>query len=295
MNIKEAEVLSGVSRRNIRFYEQKGLLKPGRNRENDYREYSEGDITTLKLIRALRMLDMPLEKIRDVLEGKLSLNIAVTEHKQKLCQRIKELETAVHFCDAFTTAECLNVEEVLCQMDKPENRENLSKRGEWDHADTIIRVIALLGAGLIPCGAGVIFGLIALVCVTDMPVLSWAMTVTALVLWGAFGCWLWGQGNWLRNGLLIHVIPLVSCICYFCAGYFAVSPIQEALDLIAVYGYLPIIGTYSPVVVAVNTLGLSEFAFIVPIILMLAAFCLGGAHGKFRECRKANALKDAPA
>ena len=65
MNINQAQQLSGVSSDNIRFYEKQGLLCPRRNRANDYREYSEDDIRTLKFIRILRMLDMPLPQIRD--------------------------------------------------------------------------------------------------------------------------------------------------------------------------------------------------------------------------------------
>ena len=56
MNIKEAEKATGVSVRNIRFYEQKGLLAPARNQENDYRDYSDADIQRLQLIRAVRTL-----------------------------------------------------------------------------------------------------------------------------------------------------------------------------------------------------------------------------------------------
>ena len=73
MNIKEAEVLTGISKRNIRFYEQKGMLTPARNRDNDYRDYSPQDIERLKLIRALRMVDMPVEEIFKVLEGTTTL------------------------------------------------------------------------------------------------------------------------------------------------------------------------------------------------------------------------------
>ena len=89
MNIKEAEKATGVSVRNIRFYEQKGLLAPARNQENDYREYSDADIQRLQLIRALRMVDMPLEQIRDVAEGKMSLHDAATAQKEKLEEKIQ--------------------------------------------------------------------------------------------------------------------------------------------------------------------------------------------------------------
>ena len=77
MNIKQAEQLSGVSRRNIRYYEQEGLITPSRNQENDYREYSQEDIEVLKRIRILRMVDMPLEQIASLLEGALPLNQAI--------------------------------------------------------------------------------------------------------------------------------------------------------------------------------------------------------------------------
>lgn len=58
MNIKQASEQSGVSAPNIRFYEKEGLLTPARRQGNDYRDYTAGDVRTLKLIRMLRMLDV---------------------------------------------------------------------------------------------------------------------------------------------------------------------------------------------------------------------------------------------
>ena len=54
MNIKQASEQSGVSAPNIRFYEKEGLLTPARRQGNDYRDYTAGDVRTLKLIRMLR-------------------------------------------------------------------------------------------------------------------------------------------------------------------------------------------------------------------------------------------------
>lgn len=97
MNIKQAAEASGVSSRNIRYYEQEGLLCPTRNPENDYRIYTDQDVRTLKLIRALRMLDMPLEDIRAVLRGSLSLASAAGRQAERLQKRTRELEAAIHF------------------------------------------------------------------------------------------------------------------------------------------------------------------------------------------------------
>lgn len=70
MNTKQVEELTGMSRQNIRYYERIGLLEPERDGGNDYRDYSEADVSHLKLIRMLRMLDIPLKDIRDIVNKK---------------------------------------------------------------------------------------------------------------------------------------------------------------------------------------------------------------------------------
>ena len=128
MNIKQAEQLSGVSRRNIRYYEQEGLITPTRNRENDYREYSQEDIEVLKRIRILRMVDMPLEQIRDVLQGTKTLTDAAKIQKERLVERARELETAIRFCEEFSSVgdmAALDTDAVLHRMEQPENQASL--------------------------------------------------------------------------------------------------------------------------------------------------------------------------
>ena len=41
MKIKDVENQVGISKSNIIFYEEEGLIHPARNHENNYREYSE--------------------------------------------------------------------------------------------------------------------------------------------------------------------------------------------------------------------------------------------------------------
>ena len=67
MNIKDVEKATGISKQNIRFYEKSGLLQPRRNEENGYRDYTSQEVRILKLVKMLRMLDMPIEQIKLVL------------------------------------------------------------------------------------------------------------------------------------------------------------------------------------------------------------------------------------
>ena len=96
MNIKQTADASGVSARNIRYYEQAGLLAPARNPENDYRIYTDADVRTLKLIRVLRTLDMPVEDIRAVLSGTLPLTEAAERQRRQLEAEQQKLAAAEH-------------------------------------------------------------------------------------------------------------------------------------------------------------------------------------------------------
>ena len=98
MKIKQVEECTGISAKNIRFYEQQGLLAPARNPDNRYREYDEGDVRTLKLIKMMRKLDMPLENIREVLAGQQPLAEVMQRHAEFLAQSIKDLESAQKIC-----------------------------------------------------------------------------------------------------------------------------------------------------------------------------------------------------
>ena len=134
MNIKEAEKLTGISRRNIRFYEQKGMLHPARNQDNDYRDYSPQDIQRLKLIRALRMVDMPLEEIRDVLNGTATLGQAVVAQAQQLQKRIQDTQTALRFCKSLQgMSGDAEVDAILQEMDREENRKHLFFQWRQDY------------------------------------------------------------------------------------------------------------------------------------------------------------------
>lgn len=66
MKIKEVCTRTGLTKRAVRFYEEKGLITPAAA-PNDYREFSDEDLNRLQLIAKLRALRMPVEQIGQLL------------------------------------------------------------------------------------------------------------------------------------------------------------------------------------------------------------------------------------
>ena len=58
MKINEVEAAVGVTKKNIRFYEEEGLISPSREPGNGYRSYSQADVERLRRIKLLRKLDV---------------------------------------------------------------------------------------------------------------------------------------------------------------------------------------------------------------------------------------------
>ena len=97
MTIKELEERMGMTRANIRFYEDEGLLRP-RRLPNGYRDYSEEDVLTLEKIKLLRQLHLDINTIRLVQEGKLSLEQAMFSQLNRLEGDKTAIQRAVEVC-----------------------------------------------------------------------------------------------------------------------------------------------------------------------------------------------------
>lgn len=69
MKIKQVEELVGITRKNIRFYEEQGLLNVARA-ENGYREYHQADVIRLQEIKLFRKMDISIEEMKALFEKK---------------------------------------------------------------------------------------------------------------------------------------------------------------------------------------------------------------------------------
>lgn len=121
MKINEVEQAIGITKKNIRFYEQEGLLNPSRNLSNGYRDYSQEDLEVLRQIKLLRKLDIPLEEIRRLQSGDLSLDDCLHRHLIALDRKQKNLEANAKFCHRLlsenTQLDTLNMQNLLTEME----------------------------------------------------------------------------------------------------------------------------------------------------------------------------------
>ena len=79
MKIGEVELITGITKRNIRFYEKVELLNPTRNEDNQYRDYLEEDVKNLKEIKLLRKLGISIEDISLIQKGSLTLETCMSK------------------------------------------------------------------------------------------------------------------------------------------------------------------------------------------------------------------------
>ncbi|MEE1160667.1 MAG: FGGY family carbohydrate kinase, partial [Acutalibacteraceae bacterium] len=91
MLISEVTEQIGLSKKAIRFYEEKGLIKVAR-KENGYREYSEGDVLALNKIKFLRMCGISVSDIKLLFENMVTLDDLLQKRKKEI-----ESEHDLHF------------------------------------------------------------------------------------------------------------------------------------------------------------------------------------------------------
>ena len=124
MKINEVEALVGITKKNIRFYEAEGLLTPRRNSENGYRDYGEEEVETLRRIKLLRKLGVPLEEIRQMQTGVHTVGDGMRRHLVTLERERQNLADAARVCEELTDCqerlEALDAQGLLDRMDRME-------------------------------------------------------------------------------------------------------------------------------------------------------------------------------
>lgn len=112
MKIGEAARAGGVSARSLRFYEDAGLIVPGRCR-NGYRDYCRPTVDRIRIIRSLLESGLPIRLIKEMLPhladrpdaGADQLGAELLDHirgyRDRLADRIAGLSAQRSALDAF--------------------------------------------------------------------------------------------------------------------------------------------------------------------------------------------------
>ena len=123
MKIKQVEELVGITKKNIRFYEEQGLLNVERA-DNGYREYCTEDVIRLQKIKLFRKMDISIEEMRNIFEKKKSLQICLDQHLRELEHRKEGIIKMQDICERLIlehrSLETLNAEECLEEMEQME-------------------------------------------------------------------------------------------------------------------------------------------------------------------------------
>jgi DNA-binding transcriptional MerR regulator len=124
VKINQVEELVGITKKNIRFYEEQGLIKPDRNPENGYRDYNLKDVDRLMKIKLLRKLDVPIEEIRRLDEGAISLDECMEKQIIRLNHEQHDIEMMKELCgkisDEIDDISKLDAPKYLSEMEKME-------------------------------------------------------------------------------------------------------------------------------------------------------------------------------
>ena len=163
MKINEVEAQVGITKKNIRFYEEQGLLSPRRNSQNGYRDYGPGEVEVLRQIKLLRKLGVPLEEIRQMQAGRITVADGMRRHLVTLEREQRSLEQSMELCrklkDREERLENLDAAGLLEQMEEMERAGTTFKDKQAGDTRTIRYVAPVIIALLTVLLMGGLIGL----------------------------------------------------------------------------------------------------------------------------------------
>jgi DNA-binding transcriptional MerR regulator/effector-binding domain-containing protein len=103
MKISEFAKVTGISRKNLIFYDKIGLLSPAMvDEQNNYRYYTYQQIDTVNVITVLREIGMPLKEIKAYLQERSPERLTIMLETQKSIVQDK-IRTLVQISDMLDT------------------------------------------------------------------------------------------------------------------------------------------------------------------------------------------------
>ncbi|MCH8813872.1 MAG: MerR family transcriptional regulator [Chloroflexi bacterium] len=103
LQIGEVAERTGVTQRTLRFYEEKGLLKPPSRMDGGFRLYSEADVKRVTQIRRLQdLLGVALADIKEMVDAEEMLRELRAQYDPEsgISEKRRQLEKAIEVVEA---------------------------------------------------------------------------------------------------------------------------------------------------------------------------------------------------
>lgn len=120
MLMNEVREKTGLTRKAIEYYEEKGFITPKRE-QNNYRVYSDVDVDILNKISMYRKLGCSIDEIKDILHGNSNSSLAIIIRDREIKSQLEKnrVETLKLLLDGA------NIEQVKEQLKVIDNQETI--------------------------------------------------------------------------------------------------------------------------------------------------------------------------
>ncbi len=136
MLIGEIADFFGISRKAIRLYEKKGIIKPVKvDAENGYRYYSAEQIQQLNALLELKALGFSLDEIKMIIDGKTA-KIPLLEMLEKKRQAWQEAMNSAKYKE-----ECLD--NIIYNLQDYHTAEKITEMTEEERAWLLVKMVCI--------------------------------------------------------------------------------------------------------------------------------------------------------
>lgn len=124
LQIGEVAERTGVTQRTLRFYEEKGLLRPPSRMEGGFRLYSEEDVKRVQQIRRLQdLLGVTLAEIKEMVDAHEALRQLRAQYRPEadVAEKRRQLQKAIEVTNrqyAIVSQKAEQLEELKAQIEE---------------------------------------------------------------------------------------------------------------------------------------------------------------------------------
>ena len=124
LQIGEVAERTGVTQRTLRFYEEKGLLRPPSRMDGGFRLYSEDDVKRVEMVRRLQdLLGVTLADIKEMVDAQEMLRELRAQYRPEagVEEKRRQLQKAIHVVQAqyaIVKQKCGQMEEMKGQLEE---------------------------------------------------------------------------------------------------------------------------------------------------------------------------------